>query len=84
MKKSLMILLIATLVLLTAIGWTRKGEASAKETWEYKIVNVGISKASDPAPEQAINLLGDEGWELVQANTTNGSFFGVYVFKRPK
>ena len=65
-----------------ATAWSYGGKGAAP-LWEYKIVNLGGSRQSDPAPEQALNKAGAEGWELVQANI-NEAGYGVYVFKRPK
>ena len=44
------------------------------QKWEYKIVT--------RADESEINLLGEQGWELVSV-TENLSYF-TFVFKRPK
>jgi Domain of unknown function (DUF4177) len=49
--------------------------------WEYRIVSLPTQKEPKEAQE-ALNSLGDNGWELVSAYTTPDSVH--YVFKKPK
>ena len=62
--------------------------------WEYKTVEVPVSftwrgqkKEDDDALERELNLLGRQGWELVNAldlNVHHGtSRYIVAIFKRP-
>lgn len=84
MKKPLVTLLIAMLALVSMIGWTRKGEAYAKETWEYRITYIGPTNTQDPTPEQILNRHGKDGWEMVQGNLNGPVGDGLYIFKRRK
>jgi hypothetical protein len=49
--------------------------------WEYRIVSLPAQKEPREAQE-ALNSLGDSGWELVSAYTNQDSVH--YVFKKPK
>jgi outer membrane lipopolysaccharide assembly protein LptE/RlpB len=83
LRKVSLALLVAATVLVSVTVWTLRGEASSPQRWEYRIVNVGNHKPSDPTPEQSLNLLGAEGWEVVQANI-NESGYGLYILKRAR
>ena len=49
--------------------------------WEYRIVSLPTQKEPKEAQE-ALNSLGDNGWELVSVYTNPDSVH--YVFKKPK
>lgn len=57
--------------------------------WEYKIINIRSENYRlDPAYEDRLNVLGDEGWELVSITAINfktgaTDHIGM-VFKRQK
>jgi hypothetical protein len=49
--------------------------------WEYRIMSLPTQKEPKEAQE-ALNSLGDNGWELVSAYPTQDAV--TYVFKKPK
>ena len=49
--------------------------------WEYRIASLPTQKEPKEA-QDALNNLGDNGWELVSAYTNRDSV--NYVFKKPK
>jgi hypothetical protein len=49
--------------------------------WEYRIMSLPTQKEPKEAQE-ALNSLGDSGWELVSAYPTQDAV--NYVFKKPK
>ena len=49
--------------------------------WEYRIMSLPTQKEPKEAQE-ALNSLGDNGWELVSAYPTQDAV--NYVFKKPK
>jgi RNA polymerase sigma factor (sigma-70 family) len=74
-----------------------KGEARGKTRWEYKALSHDEIKALEfnrrgtDTAEGGLNMLGDEGWELVAIEPPMRSPLGpfadkpaLYVFKRPK
>ena len=57
--------------------------------WEYRIINIRSENYRiDPAKESELNLLGDEGWELVAITAINYKTAATdhigMVFKRCK
>ena len=57
--------------------------------WEYRIINIRSENYRiDPAKESELNLLGDEGWELVAITAINYKTAATdhigMVFKRRK
>ena len=57
--------------------------------WEYRIINIRSENYRiDPAKETELNLLGDEGWELVAITAINYKTAATdhigMVFKRRK
>ena len=55
--------------------------------WEYKIINIRSENYRiDPAKESELNLLGDEGWELVamRLDAVSSRNAPIFYFKRPK
>ena len=59
-----------------------------RQAWEHlAFEHKGASIQGDPTLARKINQLGDEGWELVDVETTarSGATFGkIFFFKRPK
>ncbi|MGD1148014.1 MAG: DUF4177 domain-containing protein [Thermoanaerobaculaceae bacterium] len=61
----------------------------ARVVWEYRIINVRSENYRlDPLKESDLNLLGEEGWELVGITAINfktgaTDHIGM-VFKRPR
>jgi len=60
-----------------------------KLRWEYRIINIRSENYRiDPAKESELNLLGDEGWELVAITAINYKTAATdhigMVFKRHK
>jgi hypothetical protein len=60
-----------------------------KTRWEYKIINIRSENYRiDPAKESELNLLGNEGWELVAITAINYKTAATdhigMVFKRRK
>jgi hypothetical protein len=87
MHKRFWLIILATVLLLTAIGWTSYGQRqrAAATNWEYKVV---YSPGERSMTERKLNELGSQGWELVacqqinQEGVTIGA--GNYYFKRAK
>lgn len=87
MKKRLRLILLATVLLLTVVGWTSYGQRqrATQTNWEYKVVFAPGARAMT---EKMLNDLGAQGWELVtfqqinQEGVTIGA--GNYYFKRVK
>lgn len=55
--------------------------------WVYRRVMFDILEISEPAFETKLNLLGDEGWELVSSfdrERGGNSKECFFLFKRPK
>jgi hypothetical protein len=57
--------------------------------WEYRIINIRSENYRiDPAKESDLNLLGDQGWELVAITAINYKTAATdhigMVFKRQK
>ena len=50
------------------------------DKWEYKLVKLGGIFTSLSNKEEELNLLGDQGWELV--NTDQHRY--IWIFKRRK
>jgi selenocysteine lyase/cysteine desulfurase len=68
-------------------GDAREG-ACGMNKWEYKIINIRSENYRlDPNAAPQLNLLGDEGWELVSITSVNfktGATDNIaMVFKRP-
>ncbi len=76
---------------------TDKGEAKVKTRWEYKALShdeikaLEFKKRGTETAEGGLNILGDEGWELVAIEpavhvppSLGGDRPAHYVFKRPK
>lgn len=67
----------------------RQGGAMETVRWEYKIINIRSENYRiDPARESELNVLGNEGWELVAITAVNyktgaTDHIGM-VFKRRK
>jgi len=60
-----------------------------KLRWEYRIINIRSENYRiDPVRESELNLLGEEGWELVAITAINYKTAATdhigMVFKRPK
>jgi hypothetical protein len=67
----------------------RQGGMMEYPRWEYKIINIRSENYRiDPAKESDLNLLGDEGWELVAITAINYKTAATdhigMVFKRRK
>jgi len=68
----------------------RGGEAGMEAVhWEYRIINIRSENYRiDPAKESELNILGDQGWELVAITAINYKTAATdhigMVFKRPK
>lgn len=45
--------------------------------WEYHV-------ATNPQTQDTLNLLGNDGWELVSVYLSSTGVYNVFVFKRPK
>jgi hypothetical protein len=65
------------------------GGIMEKLRWEYRIINIRSENYRiDPAKESELNLLGDEGWELVAITAINYKTAATdhigMVFKRRK
>jgi hypothetical protein len=57
--------------------------------WEYKIINIRSENYRlDPNAARELNVLGDEGWELISITSVNfktGATDNIaLVFKRPR
>jgi hypothetical protein len=70
---------------------SRRREEAGMEAvrWEYKIINIRSENYRiDPAKESELNILGDEGWELVAITAINYKTAATdhigMVFKRRK
>lgn len=50
------------------------------EKWEYKIVKLGGVFSSLKTKEEELNLLGEQGWELIQTDAHKYH----WIFKRRK
>ena len=74
-----------------------KADAKAWTKWEYKALSydgikaVEFNKRGTDTPDGGLNMLGDEGWELVAIEPPVAPAFpglngrpALYVFKRPK
>lgn len=79
---ALLAFLVIVLTLIVVFGRNYSGQAYAKTSWEYRIVN------SDGISESGLNQLGMDGWELVQFIRTDPrevrELGGKWIFKRPK
>jgi hypothetical protein len=42
--------------------------------WEYKVVNLGTQCGSDPGLDATLNMMGQQGWELVNIERLTPSF----------
>jgi len=67
----------------------RQGGIMDTLQWEYRIINIRSENYRiDPAKESELNVLGDEGWELVAITAINYKTAATdhigMVFKRPK
>ena len=78
-RRVLVLAWLALLSFLVILHSGNGGKASAKATWEYKMLETSMN-------ERALNQLGLDGWELVMVNRTDelNSFRGTWIFKRPK
>lgn len=57
------------------------------QKWEYKVVNYCDPENQEMDKQEYIQLLGEEGWELVSADTQilgDGTRCSIQYFKRPK
>ena len=71
--------IVIVLTLIVAFGRNYSGQASAKTSWEYRIV------FSEGIGESSLNQLGMDGWELVLYGRDDGApLRGSWIFKRPK
>lgn len=52
---------------------------TAAQKWEYKIVQADCPLGMEQAIEMRLNLLGEEGWEMVAVKND----FALCYFKRP-
>ena len=59
----------------------RRQQGDQQMLWEYRIMSLPTQKEPQEAQE-ALNSLGDSGWELVFAYPTRDAV--NYVFKKPK
>lgn len=67
----------------------RQGGTMEITRWEYRIINIRSENYRiDPAKESELNLLGEEGWELVAITAINYKTAATdhigMVFKRRK
>ena len=87
--KSKVYLLLASVLLLSLVGWTSYGQKqkSTRGVWEYTVIRANDSSGA----ETSLNALGAQGWELVsvaeigvtgEATVRMGSV--TYYLKRPK
>lgn len=90
LKNNRLMFVVVIIVLLACvgiIGWSNRSQAAAKTVWEYKFIN-SSDQNSHPYmgdPERGLNKLGAEGWELVQFNPHDGTYWsGVWIFRRAK
>lgn len=73
--KHLIYILISVALALGSISCSREGKIKESQKWEYKIISSWGVDRSDylskgiPVPENELNKLGDEGWELVDVYT---------------
>ena len=66
-----LITVIAGLVLLVAVGWSRGGPVPAKTNWEYRVIEFnGSSKTPEKDAEALLNQAGANGWELTSAENS--------------
>jgi hypothetical protein len=85
MNNRKVVILIAFFAIVVLFGLQHvpgQNRSNAIEKWEYKTTQI-----EDYYSEKELNIIGDDGWELVQVNFTHvgGSSqvcFGI--FKRPK
>jgi hypothetical protein len=63
-------------------GSTKAEGGGAKQKWEYKVLEF----TPDAKTEEALNKLGDEGWELVSLTyyPSNNRDHVLWVLKRPR
>lgn len=85
MKANLRLLLIvATISLVTLFGWSVRGQQTAARVWEHAVVS------SPGDNSEKLSRLGTEGWELVAVRSEEkftGNFRQMevtYYLKRPK
>jgi len=65
--------------------WKPAAHDSDLVTWEYKSLILDGKKMEDPKTMEPLNLLGAEGWEMVNAMPANAVVKAVlYTFKRPR
>ena len=78
-RRALVLACLALLSFVVILHWGNGGKASARATWEYKVLDTSVS-------ERDLNQLGLEGWELVIMNRAHESsqYHGSWIFKRPK
>ncbi len=82
-----LVLAIAAIALFGLIGWTSHAQSSSKTTFEYQIVTILQSQASEE-----LNALGAQGWELVtmeqdlllETKNSRDYYYRKYFFKRAK
>ena len=55
------------------------------ERWEYKVLNFGgvIKVVRAEVVEEALNALGQEGWEAVGGFSADSSAHALVILKRP-
>ena len=87
MKPKAYWLLIATIAVLSLVGWASYAKkqnptTAGRVTWEYKTLH-----GSRALRDDQLNDMGAQGWELIafdDGERGNGSFEGTYYFKRIK
>ncbi len=58
------------------------GQKQAKQQWEYKVAH--FDRDAPGSMEEALEQLGDEGWEYAGPLANNGLNAQYVAFKRPK
>ena len=71
-ERSWWMLILVVVAFLCLSDWTRGANTSSKTTWEYKVVSVYGSSATNPPPSvNQLNNAGLEGWELIAIRSGN-------------
>ena len=84
-QKTFLLLTFVLLVCVFVSGWMWRGQAAARDTWEYKVVNTTLDR--NYYGERTLNELGAQGWELTGVaawNNEGNSPITVLYFKRAK
>jgi hypothetical protein len=87
-RGTLLLASVLVLSLIVSFGWGSKGRAVTRTSWEYKVIRVSSSSNLFLVnPEQELNSIGVEGWELAYVIHDDGQvsrLCGTWVFKRAK